>query len=120
MATATDRGKEVGVQNCEPTNRNSIHSERSGERLPSRQQRSGNADGPGKVAQHTDTHGSGSEVNAEGAQLQFAFLSGEIPPAQAGREVSRWHSTPQAAGEPTEGRRAAACGGNKAKRSGNA
>jgi hypothetical protein len=51
------------------------------------------ADGPGKVAQHTDTHGSGPEVNAEVAQLQFAFLSGEIPQAQATREVSRRNST---------------------------
>ena len=56
------------------------------------------ADGLGKVAQHTDTHGSGPEVNAEVAQLQFAFLSGEIPQAQAAREVSRRHSTPQAGG----------------------
>lgn len=56
------------------------------------------ADEPGKVAQHTDTQGSGSEVNAEVAQLQFAFLSGEIPHAQAGREVSKRHSTPQAGG----------------------
>ena len=35
------------------------------------------ADEPGKVAQRIDTHGSGSEVNAEVAQLQFAFSSGE-------------------------------------------
>ena len=51
------------------------------------------ADEPGKVAQHTDTQGSGSEVNAEIAQLQFAFLSGETPEAQADRGVSRRHST---------------------------
>ena len=51
------------------------------------------ADEPGKVAQHTDAQGSGSEVNAEVAQLQFAFLSGEIPQAQAEREVSRGHSS---------------------------
>ena len=37
------------------------------------------ADGLGKVAQHTKARGSGSEVNAEVAQLQFAFLSGETP-----------------------------------------
>ena len=35
------------------------------------------ADGLGKVAPHTDAQGSGAEVNAEVAQLQFAFLSGE-------------------------------------------
>ena len=51
------------------------------------------ADEPGKVAQRTDTQGSGSEVNAEVAQLQFAFLSGETPQAQAERGVSRRHST---------------------------
>jgi len=56
------------------------------------------ADGPGKVAQRTNTRGSGSEVNAEVAQLQFAFLSGETPEAQADRGVSRGHSTPQACG----------------------
>jgi RNA-directed DNA polymerase len=54
------------------------------------------ADEPGKVAPRTDTQGSGTEVNAEVAQLQFAFLSGEIPQAQAAREVSRRHSTSQA------------------------
>ena len=53
------------------------------------------ADEPGKVAQRTDTQGSGSEVNAEVAQLQFAFLSGETPQAQAERGVSRRHSTSQ-------------------------
>jgi hypothetical protein len=37
------------------------------------------ADGPGKVAQRTKAQGSGPEVNVEVAQLQFAFLSGEIP-----------------------------------------
>ncbi len=56
------------------------------------------ADEPGKVAQHTDAQGSGSEVNAEVAQLQFAFLSGETPEAKADRGVSRRHSTPQARG----------------------
>ena len=56
------------------------------------------ADAPGKVAQHTDVQGSGVEVNGEVAQLQFAFLSGEIPQAQAEREVSRGHSTPQVRG----------------------
>ncbi len=56
------------------------------------------ADEPGKVAQRTNAHGSGSEVNVEVAQLEFVFLSGEIPPAQAVREVSRGHSTPQVRG----------------------
>lgn len=56
------------------------------------------ADEPGKVAQHTDARGSGSEVNAEVLQLQFAFLSGETPEAQADRGASRGHSTPQARG----------------------
>ena len=56
------------------------------------------ADEPGKVAQHTDAHGSGSQVNAEVAQLQFAFLSGEILQARAKQEVSRRHSTPQVCG----------------------
>ena len=51
------------------------------------------ADGPGKVAQRTDAQGSGPEVNAEVAQLQFAFLSGEAPQAQAERGFSRGHST---------------------------
>jgi len=51
------------------------------------------ANEPGKVAQHTDARGLGSGVNGEVAQLQFAFLSGEIPGAQADREVSRGHST---------------------------
>jgi len=54
------------------------------------------ADAPGKVAQHTNAHGSGVEVNGEVAQLQFAFLSGETPEAQADRGVSRRHSTSQA------------------------
>jgi hypothetical protein len=58
----------------------------------------GKADEPGKVAQHTDARGSGSQVNAEAAQLQFVFLSGETPQAQAERGVSRRHSTPQARG----------------------
>ena len=33
------------------------------------------------------------EVNAEAVQQEFAFLSGEIPGAKAGREVSRRNST---------------------------
>jgi RNA-directed DNA polymerase len=56
------------------------------------------ADEPGKVAQHTEAQGSSLEVNAEVVQLQFAFLSGEVPEAQADREVSRRHSTPQVRG----------------------
>jgi len=56
------------------------------------------ADALGKVAQHTNALGSGVEVNAEVAQLQFAFLSGETPQAQAARGVSRGHSTSQARG----------------------
>ena len=70
------------------------------------------ADGPGKVAQHTEAQGSGLEVNAEVVQLQFAFLSGETSatcgPAQQGSGgasngsiegggVSRRHSTAVAA-----------------------
>lgn len=51
------------------------------------------ADALGKVAQRTDAQGSGVEVNAEIAQLQFAFLSGEAPQAQAARGFSRGHST---------------------------
>ena len=35
------------------------------------------ANGPGKVAPHTEAPGSGPRVNAEVVQLQFAFLSGE-------------------------------------------
>jgi RNA-directed DNA polymerase len=35
------------------------------------------ANGPGKVAQHTEARGSGPGVNAEVVQLQFVFLSGE-------------------------------------------
>ena len=54
------------------------------------------ADGPGKVAQHTNAQGSGAEVNAGVAQLQFAFLSGETPEAQADRGVSRGHRISQA------------------------
>lgn len=54
------------------------------------------ADGSGKVAQHTKAHDSGAEVNAGVVQLQFAFLSGETPEAQADRGVSRGHSTSQA------------------------
>ena len=56
------------------------------------------ADGPGKGAQHAKARGSGAKVNAEVVQLQFAFLSGETPEAQADRGVSRGHSTPQACG----------------------
>ena len=56
------------------------------------------ANGPGKVAPHTEAPGSGPRVNAEVVQLQFAFLSGETPEAQADRGVSRGHSTPQASG----------------------
>ena len=66
------------------------------------------ADGPGKVAQHTEAPGSGPQVNAEVVQLQFAFLSGETPEAprhslarasgwQADRGVSRGHSVRGAA-----------------------
>ena len=51
------------------------------------------ADALGKVAQRTNAQGSGVEVNAEVAQLQFAFLSGEAPQAQAARGFSRGHST---------------------------
>ena len=59
------------------------------------------ADGPGKVAQRTKAQGSGLEVNVEVAQLQFAFLSGETPEAQADRGVSRGRSTAEAtAGRP--------------------
>jgi len=59
------------------------------------------ADGLGKVAQRTDAQGSGPEVNAEVAQLQFAFLSGETPEVQADRGVSRRHSTAEVtAGRP--------------------
>jgi hypothetical protein len=59
------------------------------------------ADGPGKVAQRTKAQGSGPEVNVEVAQLQFAFLSGEIPEAQADRGVSRGRSTAEVtAGRP--------------------
>lgn len=60
------------------------------------------ADEPGKVAQHTEARGSGSEVNAEVVQLQFAFLSGEVPGAQADREVSRGHSTAEVKAERPE------------------
>ena len=67
------------------------------------------ADGPDEVAQDTEVHGSGAEVDAGVVQLQFAFLSGETPEAprhslaqasgwQADRGVSRGHSTPQARG----------------------
>ena len=63
-----------------------------------RKERTYKANDPDKVAQHTDVQGSGPEVNAEVAQLQFAFLSGEAPEAQADRGVSRGHSTPQVCG----------------------
>ena len=55
------------------------------------------ADGPGEGAQHAEARGSGPEVNAEVVQLQFAFLSGETPEAQADRGVSRGHSVRGAA-----------------------
>ena len=73
------------------------------------------ANGPGKVAQHTEAVGAGPGVNAEVVQLQFAFLSGEtsIPgnPGTGcgatgnrrveGGGVSRGHSTAEAkAGRP--------------------
>jgi hypothetical protein len=65
------------------------------------------ANGPGKVAPHTEAPGSGSGVKAEVVQLQFAFLSGEtsIPGAPKagsgttgnrrveGGGVSRGHSS---------------------------
>ena len=72
------------------------------------------ADGPGKVAQHTEAPGSGPQVNAEVVQLQFAFLSGETstpcaPATGSGADsnggveaggVSRGHSS----AEPKAGR----------------
>lgn len=61
-----------------------------------RTERSYKANGPGKVAQRTYAQGSGLVVNDQIAQRKFTFLSGEIPAAQACREVSRGHSTPQA------------------------
>ncbi|MGH8066928.1 MAG: group II intron maturase-specific domain-containing protein [Candidatus Entotheonellia bacterium] len=73
------------------------------------------ANGPGKVAQHTEALGAGPGVQAEVVQLQFAFLSGEtsIPCTPGtgcgatdnrrveGGGVSRGHSTAEAkAGRP--------------------
>ena len=95
----TDRGKEAGAKAV---------SLRTGTAYK--------ADGPGEVAPHTEAYGSGPEVNAGAVQLQFAFLSGETPEAQADRGVSRGHSTPQARGgrpepdrcHPTPGPRPAA------------
>ena len=65
------------------------------------------ANGPGKVAQHTEAPGSGPGVKAEAVQLQFVFLSGETsipgtPTAGSGTTgnrrvegggVSRGHTT---------------------------
>jgi hypothetical protein len=51
------------------------------------------AERPGKVAQHTKAHSSGRTVNDGVVQRKFAFLSGEIPEAEASREVSRRNST---------------------------
>ena len=81
-----------------------------------RTERAYKANDPDKVAQHTNVHGSGSGVNAQAAQLKFAFLSGETStpcgPSQsdsgpAGNGpvedggVSRGHSTAEAkAGRP--------------------
>ena len=48
------------------------------------------ADRVGELAQRNEARGS---VNAEVVQLEFAFLSGEIPSAQVEREVSRRNST---------------------------
>ena len=48
------------------------------------------------MAQDIEAHGSSTEVNAGVVQLQFAFLSGETPEAQADRGVSRGRSTSQA------------------------
>ena len=44
-------------------------------------------------ALHGEVPGSSRMVDAEVVQLQFAFLSGEIPTAESGREVSRGRST---------------------------
>ena len=53
-----------------------------------RKERAYKANDPDKLAQHSNVHGSGSGVNAQAAQLKFAFLSGEtsIPcgPSQSG------------------------------------
>lgn len=73
------------------------------------------ADAPGKVAQHTNAQGSGVEVPPEADPPRRKMLrlhscssrslehppqeeSGEIPQAQAEREVSRRHSTSRAGG----------------------
>ena len=56
------------------------------------------ADRAGQLAQRNEARGSVREVNAEVVQLEFAFLSGEIPTGQSDREVSRRNSTPQACG----------------------
>ena len=45
------------------------------------------ADEPGKVAQHTDAQGSGSEVNAEVAQLQFKERVREITARSNGKRM---------------------------------
>jgi len=50
----------------------------------------------GEGPQHSEAQGSVSMVDAGVVQLQFAFLSGEIPTVQAEREVSRGHSTASA------------------------
>ncbi len=78
------------------------------------------ADALGKVAQRTEAQGSGVEVNAKVAQLQFAFLSGEAPQAQAARGFSRGHSTAQVRAETDRREEAAFPCGNEAKRSGKA
>ena len=49
------------------------------------------AEETGKETQHSEAQGSVSTVDAGAVQLQFAFLSGEIPDAIG--EVSRRHST---------------------------
>jgi RNA-directed DNA polymerase len=46
-----------------------------------------------ELAQHSEVQGSAREVNAEVVQLEFTFLSGEIPEAKAVREVSIRNST---------------------------
>jgi retron-type reverse transcriptase len=60
----------------------------------------------GKAAPHAEAQGSTCRVDAGAVQLQFAFLSGEIPGGVRAREVSRGHSTAGAlAGRPEhEGR----------------
>ena len=60
------------------------------------------AGSPGKMAQHIKAPSLGDKVNAGIVQLKFAFLSGEVPEAQADREVSRGHSAPPACGERSE------------------